>query len=227
MTPEEFENGPFGDTPYPLGRKVNHDERSRSFPAPRAAERKPVLHRRYSPVLDQGTLGSCTGNAMAHAINMTPLHIPGKPWLNQRDAVALYQRATAIDPFPGIYPPSDTGSDGLSVCKAAQEKGLITGYRWAFGFEHVLDALQLGPVLIGTWWYDSMFSPDGKGFVGAKGDRVGGHEYVLMGDDRKGKLTFLNSWGPSWGKKGRFHMDYATFAALLRDQGDAAVPVRA
>lgn len=212
--------------PYALGRKINHDPQSRSFPAPRAAERRPILHRRRSPVLDQGELGSCTGNAMAHALNMTPLHTPGTRWLTQTDAVALYQRATQLDPFPGTFPPADTGSDGLSVCKAAKERGLITGYRWAFGFEHALDALQLGPVLIGTWWYESMFAPNGYGYVFPDGDRVGGHEYVLMGDDGKGKLTFLNSWGSSWGKKGRFHMRYENFKALLRDQGDAAVPVR-
>lgn len=213
-------------TEYPLGRLVNHDERSRSFPAPRAATRRPVLHRRYSPVLDQGNLGSCTGNAMVHAINMTPLHIPGTPWLIQRDAVSLYSRATQIDPFRGAYPPEDTGSDGLSVCKAARERGLITSYRWAFGFEHTLDALQLGPVLIGTWWYESMFSPDGLGYVRPTGAKVGGHEYVLMGDNNKGRLTFLNSWGKGWGRAGRFHMDYETFRKLLADQGDAAVPVR-
>jgi hypothetical protein len=213
-------------TPYPLGRKVNHDPRSRAFPAPRAAERKPVLHRRNSPVLNQGELGSCTGNAMAQALNMAPLHIPGTRWLGQNDAVALYQRATQLDPFPGTYRPEDTGSDGLSVCKAAKELGLITGYRWAFGFDHVLDALQSGPVLIGTAWHSSMFTPDAKGFVRPDGNEAGGHEYLLMGDDAKGKLTFLNSWGKNWGNGGRFHMDYATFRELLAAHGDAAVPVR-
>jgi hypothetical protein len=190
------------------------------------AERRPILHRRYGPVLDQGSLGSCTGNAMAQVLNMTPLHTPGTRWLKEEDAVALYQRATAIDPFPGTYRPEDTGSDGLSVCKAAKELGHITGYRWAFGFEHALDALQNGPVLVGTVWHQSMFTPDAKGFVWPDGNEVGGHEYVLMGDDTKGKLTFLNSWGKGWGKGGRFHMNYVTFGKLLAAQGDVAVPVR-
>jgi hypothetical protein len=213
-------------TPYALGRNVNHDPRSLSFEAPRAAERVPVLHRRYSPVLDQGSLGSCTGNAMAHAVNMKPLHIPKTRFLNQGDAVALYSRASAIDPFGGQYPPTDTGSDGLSVCKAAKEKGLITGYRWAFGLDHTLDALQLGPVLVGISWHMSMFYPDKRGYVHPDGNQVGGHEIVLFGDDTKGKLTFLNSWGSGWGRAGRFHLTYEDFDALLRDQGDVAVPVR-
>jgi hypothetical protein len=213
-------------TAFGLGRKVNHDPRSRAFPAPRAATRKPVLHRRYSPVLDQGSLGSCTGNSMAQAVNMAPLHIPGTPFLKQSDAVSLYSRATQIDPFWGTYPPEDTGSDGLSVCKAAKERGLITGYRWAFGFEHTLDALQLGPVLIGIPWHSSMFFPDKRGFLWRNGDEVGGHEIVLMGDNTKGTLTFLNSWGKGWGRGGRFYLAYDEFRALLADNGDAAVPVR-
>lgn len=211
---------------FGLGRKVNHDPRSRAFPAPRAADRHPVLHRRYSPVLDQGHLGSCTGNAMAHAVNMTPLHIPRTPYLKQADAVALYSRASRIDPFGGAYPPEDTGSDGLSVCKAAQERGLITAYRWAFGFDHTLEALQLGPVLVGIPWHYSMFFPDKRGFVHPDGEKVGGHEIVLMGDDCRDTLTFVNSWGSGWGISGRFRMAYADFKSLLADNGDAAVPVR-
>jgi len=227
MNVDEFENGPFGSGTYPLGRNVNHDPRSRSFPAPRATTRKPVLHKRNGAILDQGNLGSCTGNAMAQALNMVPLHTPGTRYLTETDAVALYSRATELDNAQGTYPPDDTGSDGLSVCKAAQEKRLITSYSWAFGFDHALDALQLAPVLIGIPWHEAMFTPDSRGFVHPDGAVAGGHEIVLFGDDTKDTLTFLNSWGSGWGKRGRFFMNYADFKALLADQGDCAVPVRA
>lgn len=213
--------------PVALGRRVNHDPRSRAFLAYRASERVPVLHRRWSPVLHQGNLGACTGFAAAHVINMWPLHRPGTAFLGAPNARAIYSEATKIDPFEGAWPPSDTGSDGLSVCKVLKRLGLITDYRWAFGFEHTLDALQLGPVLIGTTWHEGMFKPDSKGYVRPDGNPAGGHEYVLMGDDTKGKLTFLNSWGKAWGKLGRFHMDYDAFRALLADYGDAVVPERA
>jgi hypothetical protein len=212
---------------YGLGRKVNHDPRSRNFPAPRATDRKPVMHRRWGQVLDQGSLGSCTGNAMAQALNMRPLHTPGTRFLKEEDAVALYQRATQLDPFPGAFPPDDTGSDGLSVCKAAAEKGLIKSYQWAFGFDHALDALQNGPVLVGLPWHNSMFTPDSDGYLHPDGNKVGGHETVLFGDDCRDTLTVLNSWGKNWGRSGRYKLSYATFKELLADQGDVAVPVRA
>ena len=51
-------------TLFALGRHVNHDPRSRRF-AFRAqqATLAPVFHERHVPIFDQGSLGSCTGNA--------------------------------------------------------------------------------------------------------------------------------------------------------------------
>jgi hypothetical protein len=215
------------DTPFPLGRLINHDPRSRNFPAPRKAARRPVLHTRYGKVLDQGSLGSCTGNAMAQALNMKPLRKVGSRLLTQTDAVGIYSAATAIDPWEGTWPSEDTGSDGLSVCKVAKTLGYITGYSHAFGLQHALDALQLAPVLVGVPWFEEMFYPRADGFVKPMGYVSGGHEIVLFGDDNKGKLTFLNSWGSGWGKFGRFHMSYDDFGYLLSQHGDVAVPVRA
>lgn len=211
---------------YPLGRKVNHDPRSLDFPAATSPDHKPVTHRHYGPVLDQGQVGSCTGNAMAQALNTAPLRHKG-PYLTEKNALALYSQATQLDPYPGTYPPTDTGSDGLSVCKAAQAQGWISSYTHAFGLDHALGALQLGPVLVGTSWHQGMFTPDGKGFVHPDGNIAGGHEYLLIGDDAKGKLTFLNSWSAGWGKRGRFYMTYADFSTLLNDKGDVTAPVKA
>ena len=216
------------ETPYPLGRLINHDPRSRNFPAPRkATARRPILWPRYGSVLDQGSLGSCTGNSMAQALNMKPLHKPRTRLLKQDDAVAIYSAASAIDPWPGAWPPEDTGSDGLSVAKVAKQLGYIDSYSHAFGIEHARDALQISPLLVGIPWLEQMFTPDSRGFVQPYGYVSGGHEIVLFGDDQKGKLTFLNSWGKFWGKGGRFYMTYDDFAYLLSQEGDVVAPVRA
>lgn len=53
---------------YSLGRIVQHDPRSLAFVAA-TAPLKTVTHRLSGQVLDQGNLGSCTGNAMAQALN--------------------------------------------------------------------------------------------------------------------------------------------------------------
>jgi hypothetical protein len=205
-----------------LGRLVSHDPRSLAFPAPSAPIRKAVTHRHYGLILDQGQLGSCTGNAMAQALMTAPLHQKGRT-LTEKDAVSIYSAATVIDGAPGQYPPDDTGSSGLAVAKVAKSRGLITGYTHAFGLDHALGALQLSPLLVGVNWHEAMFTPDAQGFVHPDGNVAGGHEFVCIGDTGS-HLVFLNSWGKSWGRNGRFFMTYADFGTLLNEQGDVVVP---
>ena len=55
------------DTPYPLGRRVEHDPRSFAFALP-VLPKAAILSQSWTrrvPVFDQGNLGSCTGNAAA------------------------------------------------------------------------------------------------------------------------------------------------------------------
>lgn len=212
-------------TPYPLGRRVNHDPRSLSFPAQVSSDHRPVAHRHYGPILDQGELGSCTGNAMVNVLNCTPIRQMGKVYYEQ-DAVEIYAAATRIDPYPGSYKPTDTGSDGLSVCKVAKARGLIDSYSHAFGLDMALGALQLQPVLLGVTWHESMFTPDKKGFIHPDGNVAGGHEVMLLKDSANGWVEGLNNWSAVWGLRGRFRLTYEDLRALLKDQGDVTVPVR-
>jgi hypothetical protein len=219
------------DRRHQLGRHVNHDPRSRNFPAPTAAAVKTVLWSHYAPVLDQGDLGSCTGNATAQLINTAKFAVPRlrvnrRHYLTEADALALYERATVIDPYDGSYPPDDTGSDGLSVTKAGTEKGYFSSYTHPFGFDHFLGTIQLQPVIVGTNWYEDMFDADSKGFVHVSGDVAGGHEYLCLGVNMSSKyVTFLNSWSNTWGLKGRFRMSFPDFQRLLSEDGDVTAPI--
>ena len=212
---------------YGLGRNVEHDVRSWHFPA-RRVEPKTVLWEHNAPVLDQGQLGSCTGNALAQCLN-TEFFKSSRPngvYLTEGDAVALYSKATELDDFPGEYPPTDTGSSGLAVCKAGIQHGFLTGYTHPFGIDDVMGALTISPLIVGIDWYYSMETPDGDGFVWPKGKLAGGHEIVLLGQDlEQGDFTFLNSWSDKWGLNGRFKMKAKVFANLLANEGDATVPV--
>lgn len=217
----------------PLGRNVEHDERSRRFQVVAARGRRDrVIHKRHGKILDQGNIGSCTGNALEGALGCDPLH----HWFErhtEKKAVKLYSRATALDEFPGVWEPDDTGSSGLAVCKAGVELGRLSRYEHAFGVEQALDALQDGPVITGIDWYEGFDNPDPSGRVTIGGQIRGGHEIVaraylpVPGDlPIDGLVKFDNSWGRGWGLNGSFLMTARTWATLLEAEGDVTVPIR-
>lgn len=198
--------------------------------APAAPTSRSVLWGHHAPILDQGQLGSCTGNALSQALNTDYLAAGRAPiggaYLGEADAVKLYSRATTLDSDPANYPPTDTGASGLTVAKAGVQLGYLKSYQHCFGFDHFAAALQLSPLIVGTDWLSNMFNPNSKGHVSVTGSVEGGHEYLALGIDYAHKtLTFLNSWGASWGVGGRFTMSFAGFTKLLNAQGDATVPV--
>jgi hypothetical protein len=214
-------------TVRPLGRRVEHDPASWNFAFPEATSRRPrpVLWPRYSPILDQGDLGSCTGNAMAGWLGCAPhcRSIDTGTAYTEAIAVDLYELATRLDAFPGEYPPDDTGSSGLAVAKAARRRGYISAYSHAFTTNGLLNALQHQPVIVGVPWYDEMFTPDLTGEVHIGGQLVGGHEFLIRGWDGE-YLHADNSWGPGWGVDGSFKLSLATWNTLRAQQADVTVP---
>lgn len=185
-----------------------------------------VVWQRFSPIIDQGELGCCTGAAMAGWLGCAP-HITSAEQANGFDleyAHKLYSLATHLDPFPGYWPPTDTGSSGLAVAKAAKQYGNISSYRWATSVDGLAKALQSGPVIIGIPWYEGMFTPDRDGRILPTGVVAGGHEVLvrgLLGRD----LLLSNSWGDSWGMGGEAFLPLDAWATLRKQQADVTIPI--
>jgi hypothetical protein len=220
-----------------LGRHIAHDPRSRDYAieAPAGASFQSVLHARHSPILDQGELGSCTGNAMAGALACAPLCADDTAGavFDETLAVKLYSGGTRRDSVSGTYPPIDTGSTGLAVAKEAKAEGLIDSYGWAFTVTGLLHALQRGPVIVGVPWYSGFDKPQGdEAIVCATGQIRGGHEFLLRGVEVEGTdqdewmLYADNSWGTSWGKGGSFCFTVATWKILRSQHADAVAPIK-
>jgi len=221
-----------------LGRNLELDARSLSYLVSESVTLKPAEWLAPIPTLDQGQLGSCTGNAGARHlaqlygpadftnIELHSLKLSGVDAVEDEDfAIELYHEATIADGFRGSYPPDDTGSSGLGVCKALKKAGLISGYHWATTARAWATMLQHGGTIIGTPWYNSWFEPDPDGFVDAGNWRrsglAGGHEIYVEAleawdntDPAKCIIRFHNSWGDKWGDSGCGRMRMTTYESL-------------
>jgi len=237
-----------------LGRHVNHDPRNLRHPVgvlPQSAIQT-VSWTRQIPILDQGQLGSCTGNAatgvlgtdsagrtatgtvVISAAGAKASHgyfTAGTYALDENFAVQLYGLATAIDSYAGTYPPTDTGSDGPSVFKALKLLGLVDSYSHAFSLAALNSALMAGPLAIGIEWLNSMFTTNSDGLivVDHPSGVAGGHELEVKGYDiGTGLYEIPNSWGlDGFGVDGVGYMTVADMTWLLSQQGDVTVPVYA
>jgi hypothetical protein len=234
------------DQPVRLGRHVEHDPKSLAFAIgvlPKTAITSVSWTRRI-PILDQGSLGSCTANALTGLLGTDSLgrtgatsvtvkadtkgiFTAGTYALNEAFATLAYQLNTRLDSISGTYLPTDTGSTGVACGKTAQALGLATGYKHAFSLDALKAALQSGPALIGIVWLNSMFTPayDGTLNVDQSSGVAGGHELVVSAYDAVAKRFRLdNSWAASWGDQGSCYVTETDMSWLLSQQGDVTVP---
>lgn len=232
-----------------LGRNVHFDSRSLAYAI--QPSQVPVVDRRwesYIDVLDQGSIGSCTGNAGVSNLYHAPFHAMGQPAWARYDptedgALYLYSDATIVDPYTGTftYPPpggQDTGSDGLTICQVLHGREDIAGYQPALDLQSSLEALMSSPGITGLPWYNSMFDAASSGLltVNLRSGLAGGHELlvdevVTAGAPGNGTGQVLvggpNSWGSSWGAHGRWYLKTSDWWKLRTRNGDVyfMVPV--
>jgi hypothetical protein len=173
--------------------------------------------------LDQGTEGACVGFGWEHELLAEPDRVTGT------DPRSIFHRAQQLDDIPGE---NYEGSTVLGGAKAVQELGHLTEYRWAKSIQDVLAAVSTyGPVVAGIDWYTGMDTVDKDGFIRIRGTVRGGHCVCLHGvvpepSDRYGWALFgTNSWGPGWGKNGRFKITARDFERLMNTRGEVCVPV--
>lgn len=186
-------------------------------PAPPAPVPKRLVSRTWTDTiqLDQGQTNHCVGFGWAGWGDAEPM----LDQFQNGDADAIYYEAKVIDGEPQ----QENGSTVRSGAKAMQQRGRLTSYVFA---ESVADikrwVLNHGPLVVGTDWTNSMFTPDADGYVAPLDQVVGGHCYLLLGYlASEDAFVFQNSWGAEWGLGGRFKMKVRAFARLLENNGEA------
>jgi len=166
---------------------------------------------------DQGATSSCVGHAWAHWLDCAPF----RQYLNPH---GIYSLAKFQDAWEG------EDYDGTSVragAKVLQTLGFIESYQWAMTTEQIVYAvLEIGPVVVGTDWYEGMSTPDHRGLLTLSGDFQGGHAWIITGVNVDKRLFRMkNSWGLTFGKHGRGWISFNAMAALLKDNGEVCLGV--
>lgn len=228
-------DGSLTDDPR-LDRLVQFDEKSRDFPVsevvPGDLKSKTwrLDERLDQNEADEYLAGGCVGHGFSHRVAAEPIEV-GK--IDHPYALNWYLDAQDIDEWPGSARPDasprNAGTSVLAGAKVGKARGLFDEYRWCFSVEDVLRALSHeGPVVVGTWWDQSMFHPDKRGFISPDGNHAGGHCYLIRGvrlrRDGNHILRITNSWGKGWGKNGEAFITVRDFEPLLLQDGEAVVP---
>lgn len=203
-------------------RLVEFDPESRSYPIRTLV---PPKFRSYTwrtfINLDQGSEGACVGFAWTHDLAARPWPIRG---LTDTYAGWVYRQAQKVDEWPGE---DYEGTSVLAGAKVLHRSGYMDEYRWAFGLDDLRLALGYkGPAVLGLNWYRGMYEPDEKGFIHPTGSLLGGHAILAYSVSEPGEFVRLhNSWGPGWGEQGTCKVSFTDLDRLLREQGEACIPV--
>lgn len=204
-------------------------------PAPAEADLRPSM----PPVYDQGQLGSCTGNAIAAAMEYErdrqglPDFVPSRLFIyyNERalegtvssDSGAVIRDGIKTVNSDGVCQetlwPYDLGMFTVKPpkrCYVAALTDKAMQYESIQTLGDLKDAISSAlPVVFGFTVYES-FESQAVAHTGVMPmpkpgeSTVGGHAVLAVGySDPKGHLIVRNSWGDSWGDHGYFYMPYA------------------
>jgi hypothetical protein len=216
--------------PHDPGLRIFHDIRNNKFPL--AAKRplsatftpRTVHHRQYQHY-DQGPTPRCTGYGMATLCSAA--HEYNRPPISPDD---WYARNQAHDRAEGRY--YDEGATVVAALEVGRSLGIWSAYRWLYTLTELQQAIVLKPVVLGTYWFDSMFERDEDGNVTEPDEDEetdAGHLYVVNGyeigtgptDPTTGRRQ--NRWRvPNTWNDGDYWISDRLMHRLLRDGGEAA-----
>jgi C1A family cysteine protease len=183
------------------------------------------------PIVDQGRLGSCTGNAIASALSYLQLK-EGKPF-DYPSRLFIYYNERVIEGTVAV----DAGAELRDGIKSIADLGFCAETDWPYDITQfavkpsdrayadaakdlltlyqrvpiratsICEAIANGfPVIFGIMVYPSFLAAKATGDVPMPGVNeliAGGHAMIAVGYDlTTSRFKFQNSWGTKWGSQG-------------------------
>jgi hypothetical protein len=218
---------PSTPSPYPLGRVFIPDERDKKYLIEdKLTLPKTILSSKYWDDNgwwgNQGNTSQCVGYAWAHWIEDGPIGHDGVAPIIPPSLI--YTEAQKVDEWVGE---NYEGTSVRGAAKYLRNTNNISSYLWTYDVNVLISTiLTQGPVVVGTNWYSSMFTPDRNGVIRVVGRISGGHAYVINGVDTNTKLFRIkNSWGKNWGKSGHAYISFSDMAKLIRENGEVCLAI--
>jgi len=218
---------PSTPSPYPLGRVFIPDERDKKYLIEdKLTLPKTILSSKYWDDNgwwgNQGNTSQCVGYAWAHWIEDGPIGHDGVSPIIPPSLI--YTEAQKVDEWVGE---NYEGTSVRGAAKYLRNTNKISSYLWTYDVNVLISTiLTQGPVVVGTNWYSSMFTPDRNGVIRVVGRISGGHAYVINGVDTNTKLFRIkNSWGKNWGKSGHAYISFTDMTRLIRENGEVCLAI--
>lgn len=220
-----------------FGRRVSKDERDKQYLMrrllPPATEVVLPTRKTWAIAaknLDQTDYGVCVGCGWTNFLRCAPIQTTTH---GMETVFQIYDYAIALDEWTDNDNDTDRqmGTSVRAGAEAVTKMGRLKSYLWAFELQPAVEwVLTMGPCVLGTNWYTSMFRPDAQGIVQIKPrDRVeGGHCFLWRGvDTRKALAHCVNSWGDGWNPvmSGDFLIPLRDVERLIREDGEVATAV--
>ena len=208
-----------------LGRVFKSDERDIKYPLRALMVGDPQAlpafqYWKTGPVLDQSATSMCVGFSARQWLTSSPVPDKGGPTPQE-----IYAGAQANDEWDGT---NYAGTSDRGAMKWLQAQGYVSAYHWAANAEEAMAfVLTRGGALVGLDWMQGMERPDVHGVIHATGAVRGGHELFICGANRtRGLFRLCNSWGLSFGQRGKCWLSGEDLQKLLDNGGDVVAPTQ-
>ncbi len=209
-----------------LGRLASPDSRDLRHPLGLITPKRATVSSKFwttGEVLDQGATSRCVAFAWTGFLEASPLRTSLAAFGGVPSIDSLYHEAQLVDEWPG----EDYNGTSVRAGAAVLTKlGRLAEYLWTSDVDEMRRyVLSRGPVVVGTDWYADMFTPKG-GFIIPTGAIAGGHAWLVNGYSlRRKAFRMMNSWGLTWGDKGRSWIKLADMDKLIQASGEVCSAV--